>query len=126
MSSTGTATHWTSISIVPYITNSVIDISTNTTKTFILQGYNFTPGSVVTIPGFDGTIDTVDVISPTEIHITVTSGVAETDYDIVVSNNGTENRTWTGNGNNLLHVSTKTLYLYAITDSTHSALSELL
>lgn len=122
LSSTATGTDWIdATTAVPYITVSEQAMQPSTTKTFTITGYNFIPTSVATIPGFDGTIDSVNIISPTEIEITITSGPAEADYDIVITNNGVSNTSWTGNGDNLLHVLTETLYLFAITDSYHCA-----
>ena len=121
LSSTATGTNWVSETAVPYISNDVTGMLISSTKTIILRGNNFIPLSTVTIPGFDGTIDSINVISPTEINITVTSGATETDYDIIVSNNGVTNTTWSGNGNNLLHVAAEVLYLFAITDNSNCA-----
>jgi len=119
--STTTGTDWVSNAVAPYISNDTITINVSSTKNITLTGRNFTPTSTVTVPGFDGTIDSVTVISPTQIDITLTSGAAEADYDIIVSNNGIDNTAWTGNGDNLLHVSTQVLYLFAITNSTQCA-----
>ena len=104
--STTTGTDWVSNAVAPYISNDTITINVSSTKNITLTGRNFTPTSTVTVPGFDGTIDSVTVISPTQIDITLTSGAAEADYDIIVSNNGIDNTAWTGNGDNLLHVNT--------------------
>ena len=49
-------------------------------------------------------MNSVSIISPTEIIINVTAGAATAFYDIVVSNNGVLNTAWTGNGMNLVDV----------------------
>lgn len=121
LSSTDTGTDWVSSTAVPYISSDVTGMLISSTKTITLKGNNFIPLSTVTIPGFDGTIDNINVISPTEINITITSGATEADYDIIISNNGVTNTTWSGNGNNLLHVAAEVLYLFAITNSSNCA-----
>lgn len=119
--STSSGTDWVDNTSIPYITNNIINMFVSSTKTFTIIGYNFTVSSVVSIPGFDGTIDSVTVHSPTEIEITVTSGPATADYDIVITNNGVSNTSWAGNGTNLLHVAPEVRYLFAITSSTQCA-----
>jgi hypothetical protein len=69
-----------------------------------INGLNFTPTSAVSVPGFDGTVDTVNTTSPTQMAVTFTPGAAQATYDIVISNNGVLNTLWTGNGEDLLVV----------------------
>lgn len=121
LSSTVTGTNWIGTVSVPYIASGTTNMLPSTTKTFTLTGNNFISTSLVTIPGFDGSIDNITILSPTEIEVTVTSGAATADYDIVITNNGVPNTDWTGNGINLLSVFPETLYLYAITDSSNCA-----
>jgi hypothetical protein len=94
--------------LIPYITTTyAFTMEPSVQKSFTIFGINFLPGTVVTIPGFDGTIDLVTIVSPEEMEITVTSGVAEATYDLVLTNR-VNNLAWTGNGVGLLkvHVST--------------------
>jgi len=121
LASTSTGTDWVSNTAVPYISSDVIGMQMSSTKTITIMGRNFIPISTVSIPGFDGTIDSVTVVSPTQIDITLTSNATEADYDIIISNNGVTNTEWTGNGTNLLHVAAEILYLFAITDSSQCA-----
>jgi hypothetical protein len=121
LATTGTGTDWVTSSTVPYISNDIIGIPTSTTRNIKLIGDNFSTTSVVTIPGFDGTIDSVTVISPSEINMTITTGTTVAMYDIVISNNGVLNTQWAGNGVNVLNVDTEILYLYAITSSSQCA-----
>ena len=121
LTSTSLGTDWVTTISAPYISSDVTNMLISSTITFTIRGKNFIPTSTVTIPGFDGTIDNVNVISPTEIEITLTSGTTETDYDIIVSNNGILNTQWSGNGTNLLHVAASIQYLFAITDSSNCA-----
>ena len=75
-------------------------------KTIFLEGENFTPNTNISIPGFDGTIDTVTVLSPQTLEITLTGGVTTGTYDLIVDNAGKLNTTWSGNGNNLIEIRT--------------------
>ena len=87
----------------PYLTNGIINIPVSTTKTITLTGSNFTTTSLVTIPGFDGTIHSTNIISPSKIELNITTGAINT-FDFVVSNGGISNTQWSGNGVGLLHV----------------------
>ncbi|RUM71706.1 MAG: hypothetical protein DSZ09_02590, partial [Sulfurovum sp.] len=78
-----------------------------TTGTLNFAGSNFLPTSIVTIPGFDGTINSTTILSPTNFTLNVTSGTTAANYDIVVSNGGVLNTEWSGNGANLLLISDK-------------------
>lgn len=90
--------------IIPFITTEYAFIlQPSTQDTFTLNGVNFKPGTILTIPGFDGTIDTVTIVSPTELEFTITSGPAVAVYDIVLANRA-NNTEWGGNGVNLLSV----------------------
>ena len=88
---------------VPYIKDTSIIVPVSTTKTIMLNGYNFIPTSTVTIPGFDGTINSVQAVSPLQIELNITTGNINT-FDLVVSNNGVLNTQWPGNGTGVLHV----------------------
>ncbi len=90
---------------IPYITTTQAQyMGTSSTKTLNFAGINFTPTSTISIPGFDGTINSTTILSPTEFQINVTSGTNTANYNIVVSNNGVQNTVWSGNGQNLLKV----------------------
>ena len=121
LTSTATGTDWAGTTSVPYISSGLENMLISSTKTFTITGNNFLPISIVTIPGFDGTIDSVNIVSPTQIDITVTSGAATDDYDIIITNNGVSNTSWAGNGDDLLHVGPEINYLYAITSSLQCA-----
>ncbi len=91
---------------IPYITTSIPKMmGTSKTTDISYEGLNFLPTSTISIPSFSGTINSTTIISPTKFELNVTSGAATGTYDIVVSNNGTLNTQWTGNGENLLVVS---------------------
>jgi len=94
---------WTSSVIAPYISNTPIAVTASTTVTITLNGENFIPSSAVTIPGFNGIINSINTISPSEIQVNITTGTAAT-FDIVISNNGILNTQWVGNGVALLQV----------------------
>ncbi len=113
LSSTATGTDWitNSTNPIPYIsTVNKYRMLPSTTGTFTLEGVNFTPTTAVSItnPTFTGTVDSVNVLSPTEMEVTVTSGATEELHDIVLSNSGVLNTAWTGNGVDLFEVATST------------------
>lgn len=103
LSSTVTGTDWVTPSAnpVPYISNPTIYVSTTNTTTVTLFGSNFISASTVTIPGFDGSINSTTVVSPSEIQLNITTGAINT-FDFIVSNNGVLNTQWAGNGVDLL------------------------
>lgn len=105
LTSTGTGTNWVTPALnpVPYISNPVIDVPILTTRNITLTGLNFITTSIVTIPGFDGSINSTTVISPSEIQLNITTGAINT-FDFIVSNAGILNTQWTGNGIGLLQV----------------------
>ena len=119
LSSTVTGTDWVTptSNLIPYISNSLITVPVTSTKVITLTGYNFITSSVVSIPGFDGTINVTNVISPTQIELNITTN-AENTFDIVISNNGVLNTQWSGNGVNILFVSNENGQ-----DQTHAGLS---
>lgn len=85
--------------IAPYISNSwSIKIKPSTNRVINLEWIYFTASSNVTIPGFDGTINSVIVTSPYEINIDLTTWITEADFDIVVDNSGIQNTIWSWNG----------------------------
>jgi len=97
-----------SASTIPYIsTTAVQNITTSTTGTLNFAGFNFLPTSIISIPGFDGTINSTTILSPTNFTLNVTSGTNPANYDILVSNSGVLNTEWSGNGSNLFVVSDK-------------------
>ena len=104
LSSTATGIDWVDNSPIPFISSNVITVSPSVTTTITLEGDNFTDTSAVSIPGFDGTVDSVNVLSPNEMEVTLTTGASETFYDIVVSNDGILNTEWLNNGKDLLEV----------------------
>lgn len=89
----------------PYITTIAgVNIAPSTTTDITIAGDNFEPDSTFTIPGFDGTINTVTHNSPYELIANITTGTTQTTYDLVVSNGGKASSSWTGNGSNLLTI----------------------
>jgi len=103
LTSTSTGTDWTSSIVAPNISSSTIVVSASTTTTISIDGSNFIPTSIVSIVGFNGTINSTNVISPTHIELDITTGTAST-FDITVSNDGVLNTQWAGNGVGLLQV----------------------
>ncbi|HEY5714375.1 MAG TPA: IPT/TIG domain-containing protein [Candidatus Gracilibacteria bacterium] len=95
----------------PYITDVYpLNINPSSSKSFDINGVNFKNTTTVAITGFDGTVDTVTYVSPTKLNVTLTSGAAETQYNVVVANDCALNTAYTGNGTNFLNVTTQTWY----------------
>lgn len=84
-------------SSTPYITSTLFEMWSSSTKSFTLNGYNFSPTSTISIPSFDWTIDSFTTVSPVRIDFSVTSGVSKTLYDILISNWGTLSSDWSWN-----------------------------
>lgn len=110
LSSTATGTDWITnySNPIPFISSGANSMNPSTTVNMTISGENFTPTTTVSIPGFDGTINSTTVNSSSELVVNITAGTTETTYDIVVSNGGVLNTIWTGNGENLLTVATST------------------
>jgi hypothetical protein len=90
--------------IIPYITTKYNYIlEPNTQKTFILNGINFQPNTILTIPSFDGSIDNISILTPTELEFTITAGPTIAVYDIVLTNI-VNNLEWAGNGQAMIDV----------------------
>lgn len=75
--------------LAPYV-ESVVGpkIQPNTSGSFIILGGNFDYNSVVEIPGWQGTIDSVDYVSNKELKVFVTAGSSESVYSVIVKNGG--------------------------------------
>ena len=90
---------------IPFITNeNNINVWTNQTETIIIDWINFTPNSTINIPWFDGTINSITVLSPNQLEANVTTWATEFTYDLIVSNNWTLNTLWSWNGASLFNV----------------------
>jgi len=89
----------------PYIEqDDTIFVEINTTSTITFIGMNFTSSTVLTIPGFNGTLNSFTVVSPTQIDADISSGATPSFYDIVVTDDGMNNTSWAGNGQSKLEV----------------------
>jgi len=90
---------------IPFISNSTqIQITKNTQSIIIINWTNFLPNSEVIIPNFDGTIDNVVISLWNKIELTLTPWSTVTNYDIIISNEWTQNTLWSWNWVNLLSV----------------------
>lgn len=85
-------------STIPFISSGVKSMGTSSTETLSYEGINFTPTSVITVPGFGGTINSTTILSPTQFEVNLSSNATVSSYDVVVSNAGVLNTLWTGNG----------------------------
>jgi len=69
----------------PYITSrNVVKLSVTETKTVSFSGVHFEPSTTLTIPGFDGVVNSVSILSPTDIEVNLTGGNTSGVFDIVV------------------------------------------
>lgn len=93
-----------SSSVPPFISSVPAIITPNTTSSIVLTGTGFTPESVVSIPGFPGTINSTTIVSPTQIDLNLTTTGTKATYDVVIDNSGIDNTVWTGNGVDNLEV----------------------
>lgn len=90
--------------IAPYISSSATFIPANSTVSLDITGEYFTPTTNVSIPWFDGTIDSVVVTSPTQMTINITTTTTTGDYDLVLANGGQLNSVWPLNGQAYLSI----------------------
>jgi len=87
----------------PYVENDSVGVSPGATFNVSILGSGFSPATTVDIPGFTGTIDSVTVVSPNQIDLTLTAGAAGT-FDLVLTNGIASNTIWPGNGIDFLNV----------------------
>jgi len=73
------------------------------TNLITISGQNFTPSTTMSIPNFDGTINNLNVISPTTMELNITTGDMGL-FDFIASNSSALNTQWSGNGVDLLEV----------------------
>lgn len=88
----------------PFISSNPVIIPTSTTKDVTIQGDYFLPTTSVSIPSWDGTINSINISSPHNITLNLTSGTTEANYNLILSNGVSTNTQWTGNGVNYIEV----------------------
>jgi hypothetical protein len=103
LTATSVGTDWSSVLRAPYISSNTIVVAASTTQTITIKGNDFIPTSAVTIPGFNGSINSTNIVSPNSIELSITTGATGT-FDVLISNNGILNTQWTNNGVGLLQV----------------------
>jgi len=89
---------WVYENITPFITNSVplvMATSTNTVLTINWKG--FTSWTTATIQWFDGTLNSVSIISPLEIQIDLTSWTNINTYNLILNNWNKSTLDWDSN-----------------------------
>ncbi|MCH2189160.1 hypothetical protein MK079_05030, partial [Candidatus Gracilibacteria bacterium] len=84
--------------VAPYISSVLSFVPTNSTVSLLIEGEYFTPATTFSIPGFDGTINSVSVTSPTTMMVDLTTTSTQADYDIILANGAQQNTLWPGNG----------------------------
>ncbi len=83
-------------------TSTQVEIPAEATTTITLEWENFESGSLVTISWI--TVNSVNIISPIEMQINLTTSSITWEYDIVVENNWKLNTLWANNWENLIKV----------------------
>lgn len=84
---------------VPFLDMSgTYQIAPSTTDTISFYGQSFSPNMIVSFPSFTGTINSTNVISPTQVDVNITSTAITGSYDVVLDASGTLNTDWPGNG----------------------------
>ncbi len=93
---------WIAVS-VPFISTIIqIEIPAEATTTITLDWENFESGSIVTISWL--TVNSINVLSPIQIEINLTTGTSLWEFDVVVENNWKLNTLWANNWQNLIKV----------------------
>lgn len=92
----------------PYIKNiTPSKLSVGSPTTITINGGNFVAGMTVSIPNFSGTVADIKITSPTTMSVSLNPAATDTGiYDIVMTNDGSSNTDWPGNGVGLLQVET--------------------
>jgi hypothetical protein len=70
------------------------DSTPNSSTTLQITGHNFDTNTFVLIPGLDGTIDDVRVISGTSLEVDVTYGSTQNNYSIILYNGVRNSTDW--------------------------------
>lgn len=77
-----------------------------------ITGGGFSLDTTVVIPGMEGLVDQIEVISPTELSIRVfPSESSSGDFDILLQNNGVSNVLWEDNGVGMLSIEPEIILL---------------
>ncbi len=98
-------TGWINSNPIPYIkTTTPFIFSTWENKTITIDWDNFIPTSTAYIPGFDGSINSISVLSPYQISLNITAWSTTWTYDLVISNWGVLNTLRAGNWQGLIQV----------------------
>ena len=93
---------WMAIS-VPFVSTTIqIEIPAEATTTITLDWENFESTSLVTIAWM--TVNSVNILSPIQIEINLTTWTSLWEFDVVVGNNWKLNTLWANNGKNLIKV----------------------
>ncbi len=96
--------------VAPFVNPDNVQLAQNTNYTIDISGVYFTPTTTVSIPGFDGTINSVTATTPNTLQVNITTGPNITDYDIVLDNGWVNNTLWPGNGANYMSIVTSTTW----------------
>jgi len=93
-------------STIPYLMDvEPSSIQAGSTNTLTITGGGFSPETTVVVPGMIGTIDVVEIISPSQLEITLSP--EETNkggFDILIQNNDSSNLAWGDNGVDVLEI----------------------
>ena len=87
-----------SASSIPYITSGNKSMNVSTTSNININGLNFVPSTLVSIPWFWWTVNSTTVNWPTDLDINVTATATTGTYDFVLTNGTISNTLWSWNG----------------------------
>ncbi len=86
--------------VAPYISSEPTFVPSSATVSIEIEWEYITPATTVSIPWFDGTINSTTVTSPTSLSLNLTTTATIGEYDLVLANGSAQNTVWPGNGAN--------------------------
>lgn len=91
---------------IPYLTDiSPSFIQAGETHTLTLTGGGFSPDTTVVVPGMEGSIDVLEIVSPSQLEITLSpTEINKGLFDILIQNNTSSNLAWGDNGVDVLEI----------------------
>lgn len=80
--------------LAPYIEDASSRVDPSGSSTVTITGGNFDADTAVVIPGWEGTINAIRVLSDAIIEVDVTAGATQTVYDVVLANGSKDSTTF--------------------------------
>lgn len=97
---------WWAAGVSPFIWTGSNFISWGSTQDIIVSWVYFSPGTVFSIPGFPGTINSQTALSPTQFRLNITVPAVTGTYDLVAANGAFTNTVWPWSWENYIVVDT--------------------